>query len=82
MDSFIHIAGERLRMKQVAVLDCAGSRRGTGSGEAAGVAFCGFSRGLTIGVSAFLLIADNQNTGTHADQSQAFICGLIPNNQR
>lgn len=64
------------------MLDCAGSRRGAGQGEAAGAAFWGFSRGLAIGVSAFLLIADNQNTGTHADRSQAFICGLIPNNQR
>lgn len=40
------------------------------------------SRGLAIGVSAFLLITDNQNTGTHADLFQAFICGLIPDNQR
>lgn len=68
------------------MLNCAGSRPGTGGaqgrGEAAEAAFSGFSRGLAIGVSAFLLIADNQNTGTHADLSQAFICGLIPNHQR
>lgn len=44
--------------------------------------FCGFSRGLAIGVSAFLPITDNQDTGTHADLSQAFICGLILDNQR
>lgn len=35
--------------------------------------FFAFSRGLAIGVSTFLWITNGQNTGTHADLSQAFL---------
>lgn len=71
-------------MKQSGSGGCGREQAGAQAGRenAAEAAFCGFSRDLAVGVSAFLLIADNQNTGTHADLSQAFICGLIPNNQR
>lgn len=55
-----------------------GSRPGTGrgAGRRSRSESSQFSGGLALGVSAFLLSADNQNIGAHADLSQAFLCGL------
>lgn len=86
-DSFVCLA-RSWEMKQ-----SGGGGAGTGRGAPAGHrgadygcssagAESGFSGGSVMGSSAFLPMTDNQDTETRADQSQALIWGLIPDNQR
>ena len=83
-ESTLETNGERLRNgAEWQWWTTGGRRQGVGglNVDSAEAAFCGFSRGLAVGVSAFLLITGNNNTGTHADLSQTFMC-LNPNSQR